>query len=105
MGAALQALLAGEFVIDPRIAKQLAQEAVTGEPKGTMNLTEREQDVLALLAQGCSNRTIAQQLVLSETTVKGYVTDVLHKLDASSRLEGVVRAYELGLVAYPSRRA
>jgi DNA-binding NarL/FixJ family response regulator len=104
IGAALRALLAGEFVIDPRIARELAQDSVTAQREGTRNLTNRERDVLALLARGCSNRKIAQQLFLSETTVKGYVTDILQKLDASSRLEAVVHAYELGLVAHPSRR-
>jgi len=103
IGAALRALLAGEFVIDPRIATELARESLTAQ-REPRSLTNREQDVLALLARGCSNRKIAQQLFLSETTVKGYVTDILQKLDASSRLEAVVHAYELGLVAHPSRR-
>ncbi|GHB59165.1 hypothetical protein GCM10010306_060850 [Streptomyces umbrinus] len=135
LGAALRALLAGSFVIDPRIARHLAQEAakpiveeamrqltkggaahptegdssplvleVAGRRSSdTVKLTERERDVLGLLAHGCSNRKIAQQLFLSETTVKGYVRDLLHKLDASSRLEAVVRAYELDLVPRPHR--
>jgi DNA-binding NarL/FixJ family response regulator len=127
LGAALRATLAGQFVIDPRIARQLAREAakplvqeavrqatqggvgqlvqgdVRRQPEVTVSLTDREQDVLELLAHGCSNRKIAQQLYLSETTVKGYVTDLLHKLDATSRLEAVVRAYELDLVLRPTR--
>ncbi|MFF4806344.1 response regulator [Streptomyces sp. NPDC001351] len=99
VGAALRALLAGQFVIDPRIAREIAPEVSRRyEAKAATRLTDREQEVLTLLAHGCSNRKIAQQLCLSETTVKGYVTGLLHKLDASSRLEAVVRAYELGLV-------
>ncbi|MFD5537364.1 response regulator [Streptomyces sp. NPDC127079] len=105
VGAALRALLAGQFVLDPRIARKLAPEVIRRQAQGTVKLTEREEGVLALLAHGCSNRKIAQQLCLSETTVKGYVTDLLQKLDASSRLEAVVRAYELGLVAPGSQRA
>ncbi|WP_244371815.1 response regulator [Streptomyces griseorubiginosus] len=105
VGAALRALLAGQFVLDPRIARKLAPEVIRRQALGTVKLTEREEGVLELLAHGCSNRKIAQQLCLSETTVKGYVTDLLQKLDASSRLEAVVRAYELGLVAPGSQRA
>lgn len=104
VGAALRALLAGQFVLDPRIARHLAPELARRRASGTVRLTDREQEVLGLLAHGCSNRGIAQQLCLSETTVKGYVTDLLQKLDASSRLEAVVRAYELGLAAPGSQR-
>ncbi|EFL21196.1 DNA-binding response regulator [Streptomyces himastatinicus ATCC 53653] len=105
VGAALRALLAGQFVLDPRVAKQLAPEIIKPRTGGTVRLTDREQEVLTLLAHGCSNRKIAQQLCLSETTVKGYVTDLLQKLDASSRLEAVVRGCELGLVALRSQRS
>jgi DNA-binding NarL/FixJ family response regulator len=98
IGVALRALLAGQFVIDSRVAKQLTPTIGKPRPPGTINLTDRERDVLTLLAQGRPNRKIAQQLFLSETTVKGYVRDLLRKLNASSRLEAVVRAYELGLV-------
>ncbi|MGW0949067.1 response regulator [Streptomyces sp. NPDC002623] len=104
IGAALRALLAGQFVLDPRIARQLAPEFTRRQARGTVRLTDREQEVLGLLAHGYSNRKIAQELCLSETTVKGYVTDLLQKLDASSRLEAVVRAYELGLVAPGAER-
>ncbi|MEU1272612.1 response regulator transcription factor [Streptomyces sp. NPDC005799] len=98
IGASLRALLAGQLVCDPRIAKQFAPEFARRFASRTVKLTDREQEVLALLAHGCSNRKIAQQLCLSETTVKGYVTGLLQRLDASSRLEAVVRAYELGIV-------
>jgi DNA-binding NarL/FixJ family response regulator len=98
IGAALRALLAGQLVCDPRIVRQLAPDIARRQASRTVKLTDREQEVLELLARGCSNRKIAQQLFLSETTVKGYVTELLHRLDASSRLEAVVRAYELGIV-------
>jgi two-component system nitrate/nitrite response regulator NarL len=101
IGAALKALLAGEFVIDPRIARQLLAGDTVGQQQGAVHLTHREHEVLGLLARGCSNRKIAQELFLSETTVKGYVTDLLQKLGASSRLEAVVHAYEVGLIAQP----
>ena len=60
-------------------------------------LSERELEVLHLLAQGRSNRAIARQLELSEATVKRHVSKLLGKLGASSRLEAVIRASDAGL--------
>jgi DNA-binding NarL/FixJ family response regulator len=97
---ALQTVLAGRRVIDPRIAQTLATErvrALRGETL-TVALTRRERDVLALLAEGCSNRLIAERLFLAETTVKGYVSNLLDKLGVTSRLQAVVRASEQGLL-------
>lgn len=96
----LRRIAAGESVIDHRIAQRLAVDLVgtlRGEDRG-VRLTSRERDVLALLAEGCSNRVIAARLELAETTVKGYVGSLLEKLDASSRLHAVVRASEQGLL-------
>lgn len=97
---ALQAVIAGRRVIDPRIAQTLAGDHVRvlrGE-SSAVELTQREREVLELLAEGCSNRLIAEQLFIAETTVKGYVSSLLEKLDASSRLQAVVRAGEHGLL-------
>jgi two-component system response regulator DevR len=97
---ALQAIVAGQRVIDPRIAQTLATEHVRvlrGE-RPTVALTQREREVLELLAEGCSNRLIAERLFIAETTVKGYVSSLLDKLEASSRLQAVVRATEHGLL-------
>ncbi len=104
MTEALRTILAGGCVIDPRIAFQLARDlAITPVPGPGRNrpgpqLTGRERDVLDLLAEGCSNRTIARRLGLSEATVKGYVSNVLDKLNASSRLEALVKASDAGLL-------
>jgi DNA-binding NarL/FixJ family response regulator len=97
---ALRAVLAGERVIDPRIARRLAGDEarlLRGDPSG-VELTDREREVLQLLAEGCSNRLIAEQLFIAETTVKGYVSSLLEKLEATSRLQAVVRATEHGLL-------
>jgi DNA-binding NarL/FixJ family response regulator len=64
----------------------------------TVDLTQREREVLELLAEGCSNRLIAERLFLAETTVKGYVSNLLDKLHATSRLQVVIRASEQGLL-------
>jgi DNA-binding NarL/FixJ family response regulator len=97
---ALQAVVAGRRVIDPRIAQNLATEHVRvlrGEASA-IELTHREREVLALLAEGCSNRLIAEHLFIAETTVKGYVSNLLAKLNANSRLQAVIRASEHGLL-------
>lgn len=92
-------VIAGETAIDARIAQRIAAEAVGGAPRsGRPHLTSREREVLGLLAEGCSNRRIAERLVISETTVKGHVSSLLEKLGASSRLEVVVRASHAGLL-------
>lgn len=93
--AALRAVLAGENFLDPRMAQRIAFDAVNSDGP---SLTGREREVLSLLAQGCPNRAIADRLVISETTVKGHVSNLIGKLDASSRLEVVVRASEAGLI-------
>jgi DNA-binding NarL/FixJ family response regulator len=97
---ALQAVVAGRRVINPRIAQTLATEHVRVLRGETFNieLTQRERDVLALLAEGCSNRLIAERLFIAETTVKGYVSNLLDKLHAKSRLQAVIRASEQGLL-------
>jgi len=100
MRAALQAVARGHRVIDPRIAQTLANAHVTAlRGKGTpTKLTERERDVLQLLAEGCSNRLIADRLFIAETTVKSHVSALLEKLDARSRLQAVINANARGLM-------
>ncbi len=61
-------------------------------------LTPREREILTLMAQGLDNRAIAEQLVISFTTVRGHVQSILQKLGAHSKLEAVARASEYGLV-------
>ncbi len=99
MAAALRTVVSGGPVLDAQMAFRLVRE-MTGKPgqAGPPRLSGREWDVLRLLAEGRSNRAIARRLELSEATVKGHVSSLLDKLNASSRLEAVVRASDAGLI-------
>lgn len=70
-----------------------------GEEEEVEELTPREHDVLQLLAEGLTNRTIAQRLSISEHTVKFHVMTILGKLGAHTRTEAVMRAVRRGLIA------
>lgn len=99
LAASLRTAMAGVPTLDSRVAVNLARElTIDRVATSGFHLTGREQQVLRLLADGCSNRAIARQLVLSEATVKAHVSRLLTKLNASSRLEAVIRASAAGLV-------
>lgn len=95
---AINGVVSGKTVIDPRTAQRLAVAVVSGGSDRGPHLTGREAEVLHLLAEGRSNRRIADGLCLSEATVKGHVSALLDKLDATSRLEAVVVAKDAGLI-------
>jgi len=91
----------GEAVINPRVAARLVQE-VRGSRDVTPNpfteLTEREMEVLHLIADGLTNARIAEQLVISEKTVKGHVSNILGKLHLADRTQAAVYAWREGIV-------
>ncbi|MFN8132184.1 MAG: response regulator transcription factor [Solirubrobacteraceae bacterium] len=95
---ALVTIMAGGTVIDPRIARGLAVEYSRTLRGESVQLTAREREVLKLLAEGLSNRAIADRLVLAESTVKGHVATLRQKLQATSRLHAVVQADRHGLL-------
>jgi two-component system, NarL family, nitrate/nitrite response regulator NarL len=102
MVAAAQAINQGLAVLDADLVyKLLPDEETLGAAAGLEALSEpltpREHEVLQLLAEGLTNKAIAQQLAVSEHTVKFHVTAIMNKLDAQSRTEAVVRATRLGL--------
>ncbi|MGW5720188.1 response regulator [Amycolatopsis sp. NPDC003865] len=101
----IEAVLAaarGESVLQPSVAaKVVARFAQLPEPRPqplVVPLSERELDVLRLLADGRSNREIAAKLFLAEGTVKNHVTNVLGKLGARDRTQAALRARDLGLL-------
>ncbi len=97
--AALQATLQNLTVLDPAFVTQISS-ILTGDETGLQSdLTPRELEVLKLLAEGKTNKAIAQEIGVSSHTVKFHVTSLLGKLNAQSRTEAVVQATRLGLIA------
>jgi DNA-binding NarL/FixJ family response regulator len=102
--AAVRAAATGDSLIEPSITQRLVERFVEpaqpqGLPAELAPLTERELDVLRLLARGLSNAEIAAELVVAETTVKTHVARILTKLGVRDRVQAVVLAYETGFVA------
>ena len=101
---AIHVVASGEALLAPSITKRVIEEyarrppARDGLPPELSELTAREIDVLRLLAKGCSNAEIAQELFLGETTVKTHVARILQKLRLRDRVQAVVVAYESGLI-------
>ncbi len=94
---AVAAIHHGFFLIDPIFSEGLLPEQAP-LPALHQALTPRESQVLQLLAEGLTNKAIAQQLAISEHTVKFHVNALMDKLGAQSRTEAVVRATRLGLI-------
>ncbi|MGE5689828.1 MAG: response regulator [Pseudomonadota bacterium] len=101
--SAVRTIAAGDALLAPSVVRRLVDGYVSGPAPGSRPreldvLTERERDVLMLIARGCTNAEIASHLFLSEATVRTHVTHILGKLDLRSRIQAVVLAYETGLV-------
>jgi DNA-binding NarL/FixJ family response regulator len=104
LAAAVRVVAAGDALLAPSITRKLVAEfASRPEPEPVVtadleHLTEREREVLVLLARGLSNGEIAGELIVGETTVKTHVGRILMKLHLRDRVQAVVLAYETGLV-------
>lgn len=93
----IMAAVQGHAALDPRAADVLTEFVHRQQPPpGELNL--REMDILRLVAQGFTNKEIGQKLHLTENTVKGYLKDILFKLDARNRIEAVLHANARGLL-------
>ncbi|MHB1925363.1 MAG: response regulator [Acidimicrobiales bacterium] len=102
---AIRALARGDALIEPRMTRRLLDEFAR-QPAGPTagnakldSLTQRELEVLKAVARGLSNSEMAEELYISETTVKTHIAHILTKLDLRDRIQAVVLAYESGLVA------
>ncbi len=97
---AIHAVRQGDVPLHPHVARHLVSSITKHQDvNGVGCLTEREKEVLRLVAKGLSNKAVAQVLSLSEGTVRVHVSNILGKLGASSRTEAAVRALQMGLVS------
>jgi DNA-binding NarL/FixJ family response regulator len=103
---AVRAVAAGDAVLSPAITRQLLDQVarrlpapVSQAPENLTQLTEREREVLRMLAAGLTNAEIAAALVVSEATVKSHVSNLLGKLGLRDRVQAVIYAYETRLIA------
>ncbi len=99
----IRTVCAGESLLAPSLTRRLIEEYLRhppadGEPSALRGLTDRERQVLMLMARGLSNDEIAGELVVAQATVKTHVNRVLAKLGVATRVQAVVLAYESGLV-------
>jgi len=114
MAAAVRRVAAGEALIEPRLTRkvlaefsrlasantrQVSSRAVASSETLPVPLTERELEVLQALAHGLSNREVAEQLVITEGTVKNHVSNLIDKLGVRDRTQAVLKGQELGLIS------
>jgi DNA-binding NarL/FixJ family response regulator len=106
--AAIRTVANGDALLSPTITKRVIQKFARmprpAPPKELDDLSERERDVFRLMAHGLSNGEIAQELFISETTVKTHVTHILQKLNLRDRVQAVVLAYQTGVFEADARR-
>jgi two-component system, NarL family, response regulator DevR len=96
---AIRAVAAGESLLDPVQAQQVKEQLAVGSlPGGTEELTDREREVLGLVARGYTNKQIAEALCMSEKTARNHVSHILEKLGLSRRSEAAAFAVEHKLV-------
>ena len=91
----------GEVILHPKVASRVLQNIRKDNQQDHIiytDLTEREMDVLKLIAKGYSNSRIAEELVISENTVKGHVSNILSKLHLADRTQAAVFAWQQGIV-------
>ncbi len=99
----IRTVAAGGALLAPEVTRRVISRAVTSAPRptepspGIARLTDREREVLVLMARGLSNGEIAKELFLGEATVKSHVSSCLSKLGVRDRVQAVVHAFEHGL--------
>ena len=101
LAGAIRAIKAGESVLHPKIIAKLLKRAMVApvaERKAAEILSERELEILKLVAMGMSNKDVAERLFLSERTIKAHLTNIFNKLNVASRSEAIVKGLQWGLV-------
>ena len=100
VAGAIRAACRGEVHLDPAIAKQLMR-SLAPKPPTVDSLTDREREVLVLVAEGLSNQQIADSLVISERTARTHVSNILGKLGVASRTQAALLAIREGIAPAP----
>ena len=94
---------AGDTVLSPQLAKSMLDEVRRLDDKATLEeerlITKREEEVLQLIADGCSTPEVAEGLFISQKTVKNHLASIYHKLDARDRTQAVLQAVRMGIVS------
>jgi DNA-binding NarL/FixJ family response regulator len=102
---AIRKVAAGGSILDPAMAGKVFNQfklmASTSDKGNRDGLTDRELEILTLIAQGASNREIGEKLFLSEKTIKNYITSIFQKLHMNDRTQAAVYALQRGLIAKP----
>jgi DNA-binding NarL/FixJ family response regulator len=99
---AIRAVASGEAIFSPGVAERLIDyfahpPVAPAHPAEVVHLSEREREVLTLIAQGLTNAAIAERLVLSPKTVRNYTSEIFSKLQVANRVQAIIRAREAGL--------
>jgi DNA-binding NarL/FixJ family response regulator len=97
---AIRAAAIGDFPVDPRAARILFERG--RDPLGRSGLSDREQEVVALVGAGMSNRDIAARLGITERTVKGHLTTIFRAIGVDNRTQAALWAQQAGIVPAPS---
>jgi DNA-binding NarL/FixJ family response regulator len=104
--SAIRIVAGGDALLSPAVTKhvidQFTRTPRRERPTQLDELTDRELEVLRLIARGFSNAEIAEQLFISDTTVKTHITHILQKLDLRDRVQAVILAYQSGLTDSPT---
>jgi DNA-binding NarL/FixJ family response regulator len=104
LAAAIRTVAVGEALLAPTITRRLIEDfcerppPTAATPDAVSHLSERELEVMRLIARGLSNAEIAAQLYLSDTTIKSHVARILAKLGLRDRVQTIVFAYETGVI-------
>jgi DNA-binding NarL/FixJ family response regulator len=102
---AVKAVHRGESALDPAVAQKVVQQLTSGRPASARSsieaLTDREVEVLRLVAKGLTNKAIGQALDISDRTVQGHLANIYGKLNVGSRTEAVTEAIKQGWITIP----
>jgi len=102
---AVRSVYTGESVLHPSIARKVIQRAIgttarTSQQSEEPELSEREQEVLKMIAKGFSNKDIAMNLVISSRTVQGHINKIFQKLNVGSRTEAIFQSVKKGWISF-----